>query len=68
MKKYKHFKGGIYEWVCSATLESDPSVQMVVYRSANGTIWTRPESVFFEEIEHEGQKIPRFALIESSDS
>ena len=68
MKKYKHFKGGIYEWVCNATLESDPSVQMVVYRSANGTIWTRPESVFFEEIEYDGQKIPRFALIESSDS
>lgn len=65
MNKYKHYKGGIYEWICSATLESDPGIQMIVYRAANGTIWTRPESVFFEEVEHLGQKVARFALIES---
>jgi hypothetical protein len=63
MTKYRHYKGGLYEFVCTATLESDPSVQMVVYRAANGTIWTRPASVFHELVEHEGEQIPRFREI-----
>jgi hypothetical protein len=58
--RYQHYKGGIYELVCEATLESDPSVTMIVYRAANGTIWTRPASVFFEPVEHEGGTVPRF--------
>lgn len=61
--RYQHYKGGIYELICEATLESDPSVTMIVYRAANGTIWTRPASVFFELIELEGRQAPRFAPI-----
>jgi hypothetical protein len=61
--RYRHYKGGIYELICEATLESDPSVTMIVYRADNGTIWTRPASVFFEMIEHEGQTVQRFSPI-----
>jgi hypothetical protein len=61
--RYRHYKGGIYELICEATLESDPTVTMIVYRAENGTIWTRPASVFFELIEHEGQTVARFAPI-----
>jgi hypothetical protein len=61
--RYRHYKGGIYEFICEATLESDPSITMIVYRAENGTIWTRPASVFFEMIEHEGDKVPRFSPI-----
>lgn len=43
--KYRHYKGGIYEIVCEAKLESDPSVTMMVYRSHDGSIWTRPKEV-----------------------
>ncbi|HEX7907869.1 MAG TPA: DUF1653 domain-containing protein [Paraburkholderia sp.] len=63
MVRYRHYKGGIYELVCEATLESDPTVTMIVYKAANGTIWTRPTSVFFELIEVDGAKVPRFAQI-----
>lgn len=63
MNSYRHYKGGLYEVICSAKLESDPSITMIVYRSANGSIWTRPEKVFFENVEHEGKIVPRFALI-----
>ena len=63
MNSYRHYKGGLYEVICSAILESDPSITMIVYRSANGSIWTRPEKVFFENVEHEGKSVPRFALI-----
>lgn len=63
MKKYRHYKGGLYEEVCSARLESDPEVIMMVYRAADGSIWTRPQHVFFEYVEHEGKSVPRFALL-----
>ena len=65
MRKYQHFKGGIYELLCRATLESDPGIQMMVYRAANGTIWTRPENVFFEEVEYLGKTVTRFTLLDS---
>jgi hypothetical protein len=62
--RYQHYKGGIYELICEAILESDPTVTMIVYRAANGTIWTRPASVFFELVEHVGGKVPRFVPID----
>jgi hypothetical protein len=63
MVRYRHYKGGIYELVCEATLESDPTVTMIVYKAGNGTIWTRPASVFFELVEVGGAKVQRFAPI-----
>ncbi|ADG18214.1 hypothetical protein OKW33_004640 [Paraburkholderia atlantica] len=62
--RYRHYKGGIYELVCEATLESDPTVTMIVYKAANGTIWTRPATVFFELVEQDGVKVPRFAPLD----
>jgi hypothetical protein len=59
--KYRHYKGGIYEIVCEARLESDPHVIMIVYKSADGLIWTRPGDAFFELVQHEGNTVPRFA-------
>jgi len=64
MTSYRHYKGNVYELVCTALLESDPDVEMIVYRAANGTTWTRPASVFFELVDHEGKKIPRFERID----
>jgi hypothetical protein len=61
--KYRHYKGGIYEIVCEAKLESDPSIIMIVYKSDNGLIWTRPRNVFFELVQHEGKTVPRFAPV-----
>jgi hypothetical protein len=62
--RYRHYKGGIYELVCEATLESDPTVTMIVYKAANGTIWTRPSTVFFELVDVHGTKVPRFAALD----
>jgi hypothetical protein len=61
--RYQHYKGGIYELVCEATLESDLST-MIVYRAANGTIWCRPREVFFEMIEVDGKQMQRFKPID----
>ncbi|MFZ6689945.1 DUF1653 domain-containing protein [Undibacterium sp. SXout11W] len=63
MQKFLHYKGGIYELVCEAIQESDLS-PVIVYRSHNGTVWTRPKDVFFEMVEVDGVRMPRFAPIE----
>lgn len=61
-QRYRHYKGGLYELVCVATLESDLS-EMVVYRAADGSTWTRPKSVFFELVDVGGTMVPRFAPV-----
>jgi hypothetical protein len=60
--QYRHYKGGLYELVCEATLEADLS-PMIIYRAHDGSIWARPKSVFFELVEVDGQKVPRFAPV-----
>jgi hypothetical protein len=60
--QYRHYKGGLYELVCEATLEADLS-PMIIYRAHDGSIWARPKSVFFELVEVDGEKVPRFAPI-----
>ena len=62
---YRHYKGGIYEIVCEAKLESDPTVIMMIYRSHDGSTWARPKEVFFEMVLVEGKEVPRFEAIPS---
>ena len=62
MTQYRHYKGGLYELVCEATLEADLS-PMIIYRAHDGSIWARPKSVFFELVEVDGQRVPRFAPV-----
>ncbi len=60
--RYRHYKGGVYELVCEAKLEADPTVTLMIYKSqADGMIWARPKPIFFETVEHEGGQVPRFA-------
>lgn len=61
--KYRHYKGGIYEIICEAKLESSPEIVMIVYKSEDGLIWTRPSEMFFELVQHEGNTVQRFAPI-----
>ena len=62
-QRYRHYKGGIYELVCEAIQESDLS-PVIVYRSQDGRIWTRPKVVFFEIIIIDGQRVQRFTEID----
>lgn len=61
--RFKHYKGGLYELVCEATVESDLST-MIVYRAPDGGIWCRPKEVFFEVIEVDGVKVQRFTPLD----
>ena len=57
--RFRHYKGGMYDLVCEATLESD-GTPMMVYRASDGTIWCRPKDVFYEMVEVAGEKVPSF--------
>jgi hypothetical protein len=57
--RYRHYKGGVYEVVCEAILEADHT-PVIVYRGQDGTNWVRPRDVFFESVEVDGRRMPRF--------
>lgn len=60
--RFRHYKGGIYDLVCEATMEADHT-PLIVYKAADGSIWCRPKSVFFEMVEVGGKQVQRFTPI-----
>jgi hypothetical protein len=62
--RYRHYKGGEYELV-GVVRHSETLEVMALYRplyNASG-LWVRPYAMFFEEIEQQGGRQPRFAFI-----
>lgn len=54
---YRHFKGGMYRVIATA-LDTETEIQNVVYESVvSGQVFTRPLSMFIEEVPEHG---PRF--------
>lgn len=62
--RFRHYKGSVYEVVCEAILEADHT-PVVVYRGADGITWVRPRQAFFESIEVDGVRMPRFAPLDT---
>ena len=62
--KYQHFKGGHYEALCVARDCDNKERELVVYRSLEkGITWIRPIEQFFDEVERDGYKGPRFRRV-----
>lgn len=61
-QKWRHYKGGEYETLGMA-IHSETLEEMVIYKNKEGKIWVRPLKMWFEEVEWEGKKVPRFSLI-----
>jgi len=63
--KYQHFKGGQYE-VLGIAKHSESLEELVVYKALYGAgeLWIRPIKLFFDEVDFEGKKVPRFKYIE----
>ena len=61
---YRHFKGKYYE-VIDVGRHSETLEEFVIYRHLYGDFgfFIRPKNMFFEEVERDGQKMPRFALV-----
>ncbi len=66
--KYRHFKGNEYE-VIHIAKHSETLENMVVYRAlyGEGGVWVRPESMWDETVERDGQTFKRFTYIEEAD-
>ena len=62
--RYRHYKGGEYEVVAVAR-HSETHEPLVVYRRLYGDSgwWVRPHAMFFEHIDVDGVRQPRFARI-----
>ncbi|WP_439888136.1 DUF1653 domain-containing protein [Pseudomonas sp. MBLB4123] len=61
---YRHYKGPEYR-VLGVARHSETEQQLVVYQALYGDfgLWVRPLSMFCEEVEVDGRRVPRFALI-----
>ena len=62
--RYRHYKGGEYELV-GVVRHSETLEVMALYRplyTASG-LWVRPYAMFFEDIEQQGRRQPRFAFL-----
>ncbi len=66
--KYRHFKGNEYE-VIHIAKHSETLENMIVYRALYGKkdVWVRPESMWDETVERDGQIFKRFTYIEEAD-
>ncbi|NYG35252.1 DUF1653 domain-containing protein [Sphaerotilus montanus] len=65
--RYRHYKGGEYD-VIGAARDSETLAPLVVYRpryNASG-LWVRPHAMFFGDVEIDGQRVRRFAPVDSS--
>ncbi len=63
--RYRHFKGNEYE-VIEIAKHSETREEFVVYRALYGDTrqwWIRPQSMFIEDVEHDGDTVPRFQFI-----
>jgi len=61
-KKYRHYKGGLYEVISMAT-HSETGESLVIYKSLLfGSIYARPVSMWFEWIDDNGTSTTRFKL------
>lgn len=66
---YKHYKNKLYKVLFIAT-NSETKEDMVVYQAMHGDekIWVRPLKMFLEEVEIDGEKMPRFQFVEEDKS
>lgn len=63
---YRHYKGNKYRVIANAK-HSETLEELVVYEAlydnAESRFWARPKIMFLEEVEVNGEKVPRFKYI-----
>ena len=66
---YRHYKGPEYR-VFGVARHSEEEQQVVVYQALYGDygLWVRPLEMFCSSIEVDGERVPRFALIQAETS
>jgi hypothetical protein len=66
--RYRHYKGNEYE-VIGVARHSETHEELVVYRPLYGAggLWVRPKAMFCEIVVVDGQPVPRFLFLASSE-
>lgn len=66
---YRHYKGPQYR-VFGVAQHSETEEPLVIYQALYGEfgLWVRPLAMFCEQVEVDGQTLPRFALIQAEVS
>lgn len=61
---YKHYKNNEYE-VLGFGRHTETGEEFVIYKPKNGNdkLWIRPFEMFFEDVEINGELVPRFQFI-----
>lgn len=69
-KRYRHYKGNEYI-VLALGRDSETLEEVVVYEAqynaedfGDKSVWVRPRAMFEEEVEHDGERIARFTLVD----
>lgn len=59
--RYRHYKGNFYQVIGTAR-HSETDELFVVYRPlyGEGGLWVRPEPMFTEMVDVDGESVPRF--------
>ncbi|TKB44757.1 DUF1653 domain-containing protein [Thalassotalea mangrovi] len=62
--KYQHYKGACYQ-VLHVAKHSETEEEHVVYRTLYGdhSVWIRPLSMFIEDVNLDGNRVPRFKKV-----
>mgnify|MGYP000209908036 FL=1 len=62
--RYRHFKGKEYR-VLGVARHSETLEPLVVYQALYGErgLWVRPAAMWNEQVEREGQAMPRFTYV-----
>lgn len=67
---YKHYKGKYYQVIGiakhSETLE-DLVAYYCLYPNSTSQLWVRPLKMFQEQVEINGEKVPRFEFVTSKE-
>lgn len=64
--RYRHYKGAEYS-VIGFARHSETEERLVLYIPlyGEGECWARPLKMFKGDVEHEGQRMPRFRLVQT---
>ena len=73
MKNYRHYKNGHIYKVLYFAINTETREEMVVYQGlyvseefGSNPIFVRPKTMFFEEVEYEGVRVPRFKEVKNN--
>lgn len=65
--RYRHYKGGEYQ-VLGNVIHESTHEHLVTYKDDEGNTWARPFAQWNEEVEVDGQKMPRFTPVPDSEA